>query len=553
MLIITNARIHTLNPDRPAASAIAVDGERIVSIGDDASLLSGWGDRAEIVDLEGRTIIPGLIDAHIHLQQFALALQAVNCETNTRAECLERVAERAQKARAGEWIVGHGWNQNDWPEGFGSAADLDPITPYNPVYLTARSLHAAWANSAALRLARISPKTADPPGGHIQRDPSGSPTGIFFESAMELISKAIPAPNVEDISTAIHNALPRLWGMGLTGAHDFDRRDCFSALQLLHAAGSLNFRVIKSIPLENLPQAVELGLRTGFGDDYLRIGPVKAFADGALGPHTAAMFQPYEGEPENRGILLLDGEELFERGRHAVENGLSLAVHAIGDRANHEVLNAFEQIRKFESALSRTEDDRLKWNTPLRHRMEHVQIIHPGDLPRLASLGVIGSMQPIHAASDYPMADRYWGARARHSYAWRSVLNAGVRVAFGSDAPVESPNPFWGIHAAVTRRRQDGSPGAEGWYPDQRIQLVEALHGFTVGPAFAAGMEDRLGILAPDFLADLLVLDRDLFACGPDEIYQIRPLATMVGGRWVYADPSMADLTSSGGHLPPGL
>lgn len=551
MLLITNARIHTLDPDRPEASAIAIDGERIVSIGDDTALLSRWDDRAETINLDGLTIIPGLVDAHIHLQQYALALQALDCETKTRAACLDRVAERARKARAGEWILGHGWNQNDWPEGFGSAADLDPLTPHNPVYLTARSLHAAWANSAALRLAGISAETADPPGGRIQRNAAGGPTGILFESAMEIISKRIPAPTVGEISTAIRNSLPGLWGMGLTGVHDFDRRDCFSALQILHTAGDLRFRVVKSIPLENLPQAVELGIRTGFGDDYLRIGSVKAFADGALGPHTAAMFQPYEGEPENRGILLLDGEELFEKGRQAVENGLSLAIHAIGDRANHEVLNAFEQLREFERALVRSEHQSLGDVARLRHRIEHVQIIHPDDLPRLASLDVIASMQPIHATSDYPMADRFWGARARHSYAWRSVLDVGVRLAFGSDAPVESPNPFWGIHAAVTRRRQDGSPGTDGWYPDQRIQLLEALYGFSRGPAFAAGMEDRLGILAPNFLADLLVLDRDLFTCGIDEICQIRPLATMVGGHWVHVDPSLADLISSGGNPLP--
>jgi hypothetical protein len=542
MLLITNARIHTLDPARPDASAIAIDGERIVAIGDDASLLSRWEDCAQIVNLERRTIIPGLVDAHLHLQQYALSLQTVNCETKTRAECLDRVAERARKARAGEWILGHGWNQNDWPEGFGSAAHLDPLTPHNPVYLTARSLHAAWVNSAALRLAGISPETDDPPGGCLQRNAAGDPTGILFESAMELISERIPTPNVEDISTAIRDALPGLWGMGLTGAHDFDRRDCFSALQILRAAGELKFRVVKSIPLENLPQAVELGLRTGFGDDYLRIGSVKAFADGALGPHTAAMFQPYEGEPGNRGILLLDGEELFERGRQAVAYGLSLAVHAIGDRANHEVLNAFEQIRNFEAALRRSGDDLTQRSARLRHRIEHVQIIHPDDLPRLASLDVIASLQPIHATSDYPMADRFWGTRARHSYAWRSILDASVRVAFGSDAPVESPNPFWGIHAAVTRRRIDGSPGAEGWYPDQRLHLPEALYGFTRGPAYAAGMEDRLGILAPHFLADLLVLDRDLFTCAMDDICQVRPVATMVGGRWVYADSSLAEL-----------
>jgi hypothetical protein len=282
-------------------------------------------------------------------------------------------------------------------------------------------------------------------------------------------------------------------------------------------------RVIKSIPLEDLTHAVELGLRSGFGDDFLRIGSVKIFADGALGPHTAAMLQPFENEPENRGMLMMDAEELYEHGRLAVENGLSLAVHAIGDRANHEVLNAFAQIRQHEVV-----------KLPLRHRIEHVQIIHPDDAPRLAAMGVIASMQPVHATSDMLMADRYWGMRSALAYGWRTQLNNGAILAFGSDAPVEVPNPFWGLHAAVTRQRPDGSPGPEGWYPVQRLSLIEALQAYTGGAAYAAGMEDRLGKLAPGYLADLLILDHDPFNCSPEEIRDIHPLATMVGGEWVW-------------------
>jgi predicted amidohydrolase YtcJ len=261
------------------------------------------------------------------------------------------------------------------------------------------------------------------------------------------------------------------------------------------------------------------------------------------------MFQPYEGEPDNRGILLIDGEELFEKGRQAVENGLSLSVHAIGDQANHEVLDAIEQLRNLEREITSLRNNAKQTPARLRHRIEHVQIIHPDDLPRLAALDVIASMQPIHATSDFPTADRFWGSRSRYSYAWRDVLNSGTRFAFGSDAPVESPNPFLGIHAAITRRRADGSPGPDGWYPSQRLNLGEALHGFTSGPAYAAGLEDRLGMLAPNYLADLLVLDSDLFACELDEIHHILPQATMVGGNWVYLDTSLKELISTGAHL----
>ena len=240
------------------------------------------------------------------------------------------------------------------------------------------------------------------------------------------------------------------------------------------------------------------------------------------------MLQPYEGEPDNRGIAMLDAEEIFEPGRLAVENGLSLAIHAIGDRANHEVLEAYTQLRQLEQNIPPLSGRRL------RHRIEHVQIIHPDDVHRLAQLHIIASMQPIHAISDFPMADRYWGSRAVHSYAWRTILNFGTVMAYGSDAPVESPNPFWGLHAAVSRRRPDGSPGPDGWYPAQRLTLTDALHGFTVGAAYAAGMENRLGKLAPGYLADLLILDTELFNCSVDELRDIRPAATMIAGKWVY-------------------
>jgi hypothetical protein len=350
---------------------------------------------------------------------------------------------------------------------------------------------------------------------------------------MELIHSVLPEPTEEQVAQAIRQVLPKLARMGLTGLHDFDRRRCFIALQLLHRRGELPVRVVKSIPLEDLTHVAGLGLRTGFGDDMLRIGGIKAFADGALGPRTAAMLQPYDGEPENHGMLLLDAEELFEHGRLAVENGLSLAVHAIGDRANHEVLNAFTQLRKYEKSLPEARGvDRAS----LRHRIEHVQLIHPEDAGRLAELGIIASMQPIHAPSDMVMADRYWGTRSEFAYAWRTQLDHRAALAFGSDAPVESPNPFLGLHAAVTRRRNDGSPGPDGWYPAQRLTVLEALQGFTGGPAYAAYMEDRLGKLAPGYLADLLVLSRDPFSCSPEEIKEIHSLATMVAGNWVFRE-----------------
>ncbi len=524
--LLINALIYTLDDRQPEASAIAIDGDRILAVGSAGQLLAEFGGRFEVEDMHGRVILPGLTDAHLHLQQYALGLEMIDCETATRAECLQRVAERAWQTPPGEWLRGHGFNHNAWPDGLGAVADLDMVAPHNPVYITHKSLHSAWVNQQTLNLAGLTPATSDPAGGRLGRTSNGALDGNLYESAMDLVTNVIPKPSVQMIAAAIQRALPTLWQMGLTGVHDFDRRDCFAALQILHAAGELKLRVLKSIPLEDLPQAVGLGLRSGFGDDMLRIGQVKAFMDGALGPQTAAMFSPYEGKLGDRGILLMDSEELFEHAHLAAENGLSMAVHAIGDRANHEVLDAYQQLRAYEG-------ERLG-SPGLRHRIEHVQLIHPQDTGRLADLDVIASMQPIHATSDMLMADRYWGKRAELSYAWRTQLQAGAHLAFGSDAPVENPNPFLGLHAAATRRRADGSPGGQGWYPEQRLSVMEALHGYTTGAAYAAGAEKRQGRLASGYLADLVVLDADPFQCHLHELRFILPARTMLGGEWVF-------------------
>lgn len=542
MKLLYNAHIHTFDESQPKASAMLIAGGRIVAVGGKSALESLAYGKVEKQDMKGKTILPGLTDAHIHIQYYALSLGKIDCETKTKEECLSRVVERVKKAKPGEWILGHGWNQNEWfsspsgassPKGGGqgegndwpSASELDLISPNNPVYLTAKSLHAAWANTSALNLAHVTMDTPDPKDGKIQRDENNRATGILLESAMQLVDGEIPEPTLDTIANAIETAQPILWKMGLTGIHDFDRRDSFMALQHLRSQGKLKLRVNKNIPVESVDHAFELGLRTGFGDDWLWIGSVKAFMDGALGPRTAAMFQPYENEPENKGILNMDGEELFEHCRRAADVGLSMTVHAIGDRANHEVLNAYEQLRKYEKE---------KGLPHLRHRIEHVQILHPDDAPRLAQLNVVASMQPIHAPSDMFAADRFWGDRSALAYAWRTQLNHGASLAFGSDAPVESPNPFLGLHAAVTRQRADGSPSAEGWYPEQKLTLTEALSAYTLGAAYTANAEHRLGKLAEGYLADLIVLDQDIFSMRPNDLLTMNASATMINGEWVY-------------------
>ena len=314
--------------------------------------------------------------------------------------------------------------------------------------------------------------------------------------------------------------------MGLTGVHDFDRLPCLEALRILEEQKLLKLRVVKSIPAAYLDAALEEGLRTGAGTDWLWFGGVKEFMDGALGPQTAAMLAPYRGS-NNRGMLLRSGDEIYELGRKASDGGLALAVHAIGDLANRTLLDAYQRLRAYESEQG---------SPPLPHRIEHVQLIDPEDIPRLAELEVTASMQPIHATSDMEMAEAYWGERTRFAYAPKYQLDQGARVIFGSDAPVEDPNPWLGIHAAVTRQRVGGTPGPNGWHPEGRISVQQALEAFTAAPAGASGRGNRQGKLAPGCWADLIVLAVDPFRCQPERLADIKPVGTMLAGEWVWRD-----------------
>jgi predicted amidohydrolase YtcJ len=520
-LILTNARIHTMDATQPTARSIAIRDNVILALGTDDAMRSLLPD-ADVIDLHDRCVIPGLIDAHLHAEWTALGLKNIDAETPTLEELLRRVEERVKITPQGEWIRGHGWNQNVWGGVFPKKDALDRVAPEHPVFLTAKSGHAAWGNSLALQMAGVTSSTPNPVGGEIVRDVSGEPTGIFFEDAMELVSKFIPEPSAQQVADAIREALPLFHRAGLTGIHDFDGARALQAWQILRERGELNFRVSKTIPATLQEHAIALGIRSGSGDDWLRINSVKSFADGALGPQTALMIDPYEGSTTNRGISTLDKEEMFENVRKASAVGLSSTIHAIGDKANHDVLDVFAMVRQ-EERIPR-----------LRHRIEHVQLLHPDDFNRLAQLNIIASMQPIHATSDMLMADRYWGKRSAGAYAWRTQLNAGARLAFGSDSPVESFNPFLGIHAAATRRRTDGSPQPDGWYPEQRLTVDEAVYGFTMGAAYASYEETRKGSLTPGKLADLIVLDRDIFSIDPMEIAETQVLATMIDGQFVW-------------------
>lgn len=522
---LINARVITMDPGQPLASGLIIeDGKitRVLPLGDDFPV-PGIG---EVVDLEGKTVLPGLIDCHFHLRQYAETLQKVNCETSTKQECLEQVRERVRSTPPGKWILGHGWNHNLWPEGFGSVQDLDRISSDHPIYLTGKSLHVSWANTAAFNKAGITRNSSDPSDGILGKDHDGNLTGILFENAVKLVEKAIPPPTRNEIAGAISSAQESLWQMGITSVHDFDKLPCLDALRILEEDRQLKLRVVKSIPAESLSDAIKEGIHTGEGSDRLWFGGVKEFMDGALGPQTAAMLMPYQDSDE-LGMLLKSEDAIYDLGREAVSGGFALAIHAIGDLAVQTLLNALTRLREFE---------RNQGIKPMPHRIEHLQIIHPEDIPRMAQLGITASMQPIHATSDMEMADTYWGDRTCFAYASKLQLDQGVQVIFGSDAPVESPNPWLGIHAAVTRRRVDGSPGPEGWHPEGRLSLEQTLKAFTGAAGEASGKGNQQGRLAPGCWADCVVLANDPFKLEPDELWKIQPVGTMINGEWVWGD-----------------
>jgi hypothetical protein len=535
--LILNANAYTQDAAHPRCTAVAIADGRIVACGD-SSLRALADRRTQIDDLDGATLLPGLTDAHVHFQWTALSLAEIDLfDLPNKEEALSRVAAAAAKAEPGAWLIGRGWAQGAWPGGaFPTAADLDAVAPNNPVWLRARSGHAAWVNSAPLAAAGITAATPDPEGGTIGRGEDGAPSGILLETAMNLVRNVMPRQDTAQIATLMEEAQRRMWAAGLTGFHDFDGPQAFEAMQLLQERGALGLRVWKNVNDPFIEHAHRLRLRSGFGNAWLRLGGLKIFADGALGPLTAAMLAPYENsESENLGLVVTDKGRMRVLVSVASAAGFAATIHAIGDRAVRDVLDVYEAVRAEERARGLP-------TTARRHRIEHVQVIHPDDLGRLAALDVIASMQPIHATSDYEMADKYWGARSALAYNARVQLDQGVQVAFGSDSPIEPFAPLLGIHAAVTRRRADGAPGPEGWYPALRLSVDEAVRGFTLGAAYASYREHELGRVAPGYLADLTALDADIYQIAPEALLKVGVVGTMTGGVWRYASAGVRGL-----------
>lgn len=516
--LITNARIYTGLPEHPWANSLVIAGERIIALDQAAFWRNAPG--IEVEDLNGALVLPGFTDAHIHFAWYAMGLQQLDFQGVTeRARVLDMVRERTEQLPRGEWIQGRGWDNNLWDDPrFLTSAELDLVAPEHPVVLVGKSAHVLVANRRALSAAGITAQTPDPPGGRLGRDATGQPNGLFFETAMELMIRAVPMPSPEVLLAALKMAQARLLEQGITTIHDMDKDILLGPYAQLRERGDLQIRVVKYLPVTLLDELEALGIQSGLGDDWVRVGGIKLFADGALGSRTAALFMPYQGEPHNTGMLWYKPETLNALVQRIAEAGLAVALHAIGDRANRLSLNALQAARRIKPQL--------------RHRIEHVQLLEREDVARLAQLGVVASMQPIHAVHDWRMAEQYWGERCELAYAWSSLADQGTVLAFGSDAPVEPFNPLWGLYAAVTRRDVEGAIGTAGWHPEQRLDLKQAVRAYTWGAAYAAGIENRAGWLGPGALADLVVLDRDIFTLPPEALLDTRVLRTMVGGAW---------------------
>ncbi|MDR7435515.1 MAG: amidohydrolase [Armatimonadota bacterium] len=539
--VFYNAHVYTLDKTRPRAEAIALRGERIIAVGASADLRAAFPSFRHI-DLEGRVVLPGFVDSHVHLLDFALGQRGIDL---SMARSLGEATARLAEGLEGDgWVLGQGWDPNLWPEQrLPTRCDLDAVLPGRPVALRSKDGHLLWVNSLALHLAGISRETQDPPGGTILRDPFGEPLGILKEKAQELIWRVVPPPSPAEVEEVLRNAMASAHRYGLVGIHDMEGPEVFRGFQRLERKGLLTLRVTMMLPERALAAAVAAGLTTGFGSLWLRVGGIKIFADGTLGSQTASMLEPFQGQPGNYGIPVHTREELVTLIREAVRGGFSVAVHAIGDRANRWALDAIE---------ANLEDSR---NQGLRHRIEHVQLLHPKDLPRLALLGVVASMQPAHATYDRDLAERYWGRRARYAYAWRSILNSGAVLAFGSDTPYGVPdpmaglNPFRGIYAAVTRKRED-EPASAGWHPEECLTVEEAIRAYTIGAAYASGEERYRGVLSEGYLADFVVLNQDPFRLStPEELLAVKVEATVVGGEIRFVDPELSGLPVTPGSV----
>jgi len=544
-----NGPIYTLDPAMPRVQALGIRDGRVFIAGSEGKVQAAVGGRAEPLNLHGRAVIPALTDAHIHFTAYALGRRELRLEDVDDFDTLiARTAAAAAALPKGAWLLGGGWDHSRWGGRWPHAVDIDARTPDRPVFLTRKDGHSAWANSRALELAGIDDTTPDPPGGSIQREKKQA-TGLLFENALDLVRRHIPATTQADRLDAVRAAMIEAHSYGMAGIHLMpglragDGALTLADYQALRALGQLKLRCLLQLGLDGLDDALRLGIRSGLGDRWLRIGGVKMFSDGSLGSETAEMLSHYEGR-RHLGTATMTPDDLNAAVHSALAGGIAVTVHAIGDAANRRVLDAIELALeliidngKLKTNAAQAPEplarSAAQFSIPIPNRIEHAQIVHPQDIPRFAQLGVIASMQPIHATADMEVADRLWGERSANAYAWKALQAAGATLAFGSDAPVEALNPWLSVHAAVTRQRIGNLP-TNGWYPEQRIDITSALRGFCAGAAAAAGAAHEQGTLLPGMLADLAILSADPFKIDPSELHTVKSELTMIEGEVVW-------------------
>ena len=525
-LAVVNARVWTGNPARPWADAVAVAADRLVAVGSSAEIRKLAGT-AEIIDAGGQFLVPGFIDSHVHFIDGGFRLSSVSLkDADTPQEFVRRIKDFATTVPAGTWIQGGDWDNERWGGELPTRAWVDSVTPNHPVWVNRYDGHMALANSVALSAARVTSATADIAGGTIVRDARREPTGVLKDNAMALMDTAITAPPPEVEDRALDAAMRYVAEQGVTTVHNMGSWNDLAIFERAHKAGRLTTRIYAAVPLatwERLRDTIQT--RGNRGDAWLGIGALKGFTDGSLGSRTAAMYQPFDDAPGNMGLFVNTPENLYTWTKAADSAGLHVLIHAIGDRAIGTLLDIFERVAKENGPRDR------------RFRIEHVQHIAAADIPRLGALGVIGSMQPYHAIDDGRFADKPLGRdRASRTYAFRSLIDAKAQLAFGSDWFVAPPSAIEGIYAAVTRRTLDDK-NPDGWFPEQKITVEEALRAYTVNAAYAQFAEREKGSLEVGKLADFALIDRDLTKIAPTEIRSARVVLTVVGGKVVHRIP----------------
>ncbi len=522
-LAVVNAHIWTGDARRPWADALAVSDDRIVAVGSSAEIQKLSLKGARVIDAHGAMVTPGFTDAHVHFVEGGFALQSVKLrDAKTKDEFIRRIAAFAKSVPEGTWILNGDWDHQNWGGELPRREWIDSVTRNHPVWINRLDGHMNLANSAALAAAHVTRAVKDVPGGSIERDAGGEPTGIFRDNAESIVGQAIPAAAAAMNDRALDAAMTYVAEQGVTAVQHMGGWRDIDLFERAHRQKKLRTRIYAFVPIASWARLAERVKATGRGDAWLRIGGLKGFVDGSIGSHTAAMLEPFTDAPSDTGLLVNTPENLYAWTSAADKAGLQVAVHAIGDRAIRMQLDIFERVAKENGARDR------------RFRIEHAQHIAPADLPRFGQLGVIASMQPYHAIDDGRWVDKVIGPeRAKGTYAFRSLLDTKATVAFGSDWYVAPPTPLEGIYAAVTRRTLD-EKRPEGWHPEQKITVEQALRAYTAGGAYAGFAEGERGQLAKGMLADFVMIDHDLTTIAPEKIREAKVLLTVVGGKTVF-------------------